>query len=167
MSITIDPVKLAAGDLDYELTQTRRVLAAVPDDKFDHRPHPKAWSMGGLANHLAQLPGLFSATVRTSELDFAKVPKQEPATNTAGLLAIFDHAAAEARAAYSELTPEMLVENWTFRVGEKVFFTRPKADTFRSFTISHMIHHRAQLTIYLREVGARVPGMYGPTADDV
>ena len=166
MSTDLDIIKIAFGDLDYELTQTRRVLAAIPDDQFEHRPHPKAWPLGGLANHVAQLPYLFTSAARTNEFDFATSPKIEPATTTEGLLAIFDKAAATAREAYAELKPEMLKDDWTFRYGGNVIFTRPRGETFRSFAISHLIHHRGQLTIYLREIGAKVPGMYGPTADD-
>lgn len=163
----MDIVQLAFGDFDYELAQTRRVLEAIPDGKFDYRPHPKAWTLGGLAHHVAQLPFLFSATVRTSEFDFATAKRPPESKTTADLLSLFDATAADARAALAELRPDSLGENWTFRMGDHVLFTRPRAATLRSFAISHLIHHRAQLTIYLRELDRRVPGMYGPTADDV
>ena len=167
MANELDVVQLAAGDLDYELTQTRRVLAAIPNGKFDYKPHPKAWSLGALANHVAQLPFLFGAVVRTTEFDFANAAKPKTCESVEELLSLFDQTAADARAALRELTPEILTQKWAFLYGGNVIFKdRPKPETLRSFAISHMIHHRAQLTIYLRELDAKVPGMYGPTADD-
>jgi uncharacterized damage-inducible protein DinB len=167
MSNELDPIQLAVGDFDYELTQTRRVLEALPSDKFDFKPHPKAWSLGALAQHVAQLPFLFSAVVRTAEFDFATAKRPPESKTTEDILALFDATAADARAAVAELRPTMLAETWTFRYGDHVIFQgRTKAATLRSFAISHLIHHRAQLTIYLRELGAKVPGMYGPTADE-
>jgi uncharacterized damage-inducible protein DinB len=167
MANELDVVQLAAGDFDYELTQTRRVLAAIPNDKMDYKPHPKAWSLGALAHHVAQLPFLFSAVVRTSEFDFANAKQPKPSESVEDVLSLFDQTAADARVALGELTPEILTQTWAFLYGGQVIFKdRPKPETLRSFAISHMIHHRAQLTIYLRELGAKVPGMYGPTADD-
>jgi uncharacterized damage-inducible protein DinB len=165
---SIDVVQVAVGDYDYELTQTRRVLEAIPNDKLDYKPNDKAWSLLGLAHHVAQLPFLFTAVVDTAELDFATA-KQPPASKSVDdLLRLFDATAAGARDAIKRVTPETLTQSWTFKYGDRVIFAnRNKAATLRSFAISHLIHHRAQLTVYLRELGAKVPGMYGPTSDDM
>lgn len=158
--------QIAFGDYDHELKQTRKLLEAIPNDQLDWQPHPKAWRLGKLAEHVAQLPWLFAQVAREPELDFATVPKPQPATSMEQILKLFDGAAAEARAALKDVQDETLDQPWTFRVGDHVIFTAPRGPTMRSFGISHMIHHRAQLTIYLRQLDAKVPGLYGPSADE-
>jgi uncharacterized damage-inducible protein DinB len=158
-------IQVAFGDYDQELQLTRRALEAIPSDQLNYKPHDKSYSLGGLAQHIAQLPFLVAATVRQEELDYSKVPKQSPPTSTQDILALFDQSAGDARAAFAELKPEQLGQPWTFRVGDYVVFTMPKAASLRGFCISHMIHHRAQLTVYLRLLNVKVPGLYGPSAD--
>ena len=158
--------QIAFADYDHELKQTRRLLEALPDDRMAFQPHPKAWVLGKLAEHVAQLPWLFAQVASTPELDFATVPKRAPASARAEILALFDEAAGSARRALAAVDDQSLMDSWTFRYGDHVIFSAPRGGTMRSFGISHMIHHRAQLTIYLRELDVKVPGLYGPSADE-
>lgn len=164
---TLDIIKIAYGDFDQELKQTRKLLAALPEGHLDYQPHPKSYTLGGLAQHVAQLPFLAVSIIRAEQLDFAQIPRLEPPRGVEDILALFDKSAAEARAAFTELNEEHLTKTWTLRMGERVFFTRPKAALLRDFFLSHMVHHRAQLTVYIRLLDAPVPGLYGPSADEV
>lgn len=162
----LDIIKIAFGDFDQELKQTRKLLAALPEGHLEYRPHEKSYTLGGLAQHIAQLPWLAVSLMRADELDFAQVPPLEPPAGVQDILDLFDKTAAEARAAFAGLRVDDLTRQWTFRFGERVIFTRPKAALIRDFFISHMVHHRAQLTVYIRLLGAPVPGLYGPSADE-
>ncbi len=164
---TLDIIRIAFGDFDQELRQTRKLLAALPEGELAYQPHPKSYTLGGLAQHVAQLPFLAVSVIRAEELDFALIPQLEPPRTVDDILALFDKSAAEARAAFAELNEEQLTRSWTLRRGEHVFFTRPKAALLRDFFLSHMVHHRAQLTVYIRLLGAPVPGLYGPSADEM
>lgn len=160
-------IRTAFGDFEQELKLTRRLLAALPDGSLDYQPHPKSYTMGGLAQHVAQLPMLVVSIIRDDEFEFTTVPKLEKPKSVEQILQLFDSGAADARTAFAELSDDRLARTWTFKYGGKVFFTRPKAALIRDFFLSHMIHHRAQLTVYLRLVGAPVPGLYGPSADEM
>lgn len=160
-------IGIAFGDFEQELKLTRRLLAALPDGSLDYQPHPKSYALGGLAQHVAQLPMLVVSIIRDDELEFTTLPKLDKPKSVEQILQLFDSGAAAARTAYADLTEDQLARTWTFKYGGKVFFTRPKAALIRDFFLSHMIHHRAQLTVYLRLVGAPVPGLYGPSADEM
>jgi uncharacterized damage-inducible protein DinB len=160
-------IKVAFGDFDQELKQTRKLLAALPEGQLEYQPHAKSYTLGGLAQHVAQLPFLAVSIMRAEELDFTRLPKLEPPRTVEDILNLFDKSAAEARAAFADFTEADLARTWTLRMGERVFFTRPKAALLRDFFISHMVHHRAQLTVYIRLLDAPVPGLYGPSADEV
>ena len=159
-------VQLAFSDYEHELQQTRRLLDAIPDDKLEFKPHAKSWPLGGLAQHIAQLPWWFAETVRSDEFDLAAWERLAPPKSKQEIIDRFERNAADARTALAGLTPEALERPWTLRSGSHVIFTMPKAATLRLSCISHLIHHRAQLTIYLRIVDAKVPGLYGPSADE-
>ncbi|HEY0305602.1 MAG TPA: DinB family protein [Longimicrobiales bacterium] len=160
-------IQIAFGDFEQELKQTRRLLAAIPDGHLDWRPHEKSYTLGGLAQHVAQMPGLVVSIIRDDQLDFATVPRIEKPNSVQDILSIFDESAAAARAAFSELTEDHLTRTWKFLYHGKELFTRPKAGLIRDFFLSHMIHHRAQLTVYIRLLGSPVPGLYGPSADEM
>jgi uncharacterized damage-inducible protein DinB len=164
---SLDIIQVAFGDFENELKQTGRLLAALPDGKLDYKPHEKSYSLGGLAQHVAQLPGLVASIIRDDEFDYATMPRTEAPKNVQDIQQIFETSAAVARAAFAELTEDHLGRTWTFKYAGKEFFTRPKAALLRDFFLSHMIHHRAQLTVYLRLVGSPVPGIYGPSADEM
>jgi uncharacterized damage-inducible protein DinB len=154
-------------ELDHELATTRKLLERVPTDKFGWKPHDKSMAMGQLAVHLATLPSWMGLTLNTAELDFAASPYSPPkAETTEELLAIFDKEAAEAHAALAAAKDETFLETWTLRNGDHVIFSLPKAAVARTFVISHVIHHRGQLSVYLRLNDIPVPSIYGPSADE-
>ncbi len=146
------------------------MLERVPEAQLAFKPHPKSPSLEWLAWHVADIPGWVAETVNKNELDFAPpgAPKSAPPTVESRelLLASFDKKVAEAHAAIAGATDEHLAGDWTLKMGSRVFFTKPRAEVLRSFAMNHLIHHRAQLGVYLRLLDVPVPGMYGPTADD-
>lgn len=155
-------------EFDHEMAQTRRALERVPAAKFDWKAHPKSWCIGQLALHLANVPSWFATMMTTDELDFASFPppKYETPASIDDVLAKFDTNVAAARAALASGTDERMHGSWTGRTGDKVHFTRTRAQLLRSFVLSHMIHHRGQLTVYLRLLDVPVPSLYGPSADE-
>jgi uncharacterized damage-inducible protein DinB len=157
---------LLAPEFDQELAVTRRVLERVPDGKGEWKPHAKSFSLGHLAQLVARLPGWATMTMRRSELDLASDYAPYSYETTATLLAEFDRNAAEGKAAIAEATNEDFQMPWSLKMGERTILTQPRYSVLRSMTINHLVHHRAQLGVYLRLLDVPVPGMYGPTADE-
>jgi uncharacterized damage-inducible protein DinB len=156
------------AELEHESAGTRRLLALVPSDRADFKPHPRSFSLGDLATHVAQMHRWIPITMQTSELDFAVNGDQAaPFSSTDELLARFDGFLAEARAALEGATDAEMGDPWTLRQGEQVFFTLPKGVCLRTFVFNHIVHHRAQLTVYLRLLDIPIPGLYGPSADEM
>lgn len=158
-------------EFDQEMANTRRVLERVPDDRLDWRPHPKSSTMGALATHLAMLPGWTVETLHRDELDLMPVgkeppPRPEEAKSREELLSRFDVAVGGARAALAEATDAALFENWRLLSAGNQLLSLPRAAVLRGFVLSHMIHHRAQLGVYLRLNDIPVPAIYGPSADE-
>jgi len=165
---TATPAELLFGDLDQEIAATRRVLERVPDGRMDWRPHDKSMTLGRLATHLAELPRFTTTILTTDELDFAKSGYQPVVlSTTAEILALFDERAAAMRVALEAATWEALARRWTMRAGSNVFLEDRKGKLIRTVGISHSVHHRAQLGVYLRLLGVAVPGVYGPSADEM
>lgn len=158
--------QLAFGDLDSELNNTRKVLERVPEDKLTWKPHAKSMSLGELAFHIAGLGWFFEVGVRENGYDMAGWKKPADPTTTAQIVQRFDETAADARKALSELKAESLAEPWSLKAGDQVYFTLPRAAVLRTFALSHIIHHRAQLVVYLRLLDVPIPGLYGPSADE-
>lgn len=158
--------QMGFGDFDNELNNTRKVLERVPDDKLSWKPHAKSMALGELAFHIAGLPWFFEVGVRHNKYDMAGWQRPADPTKTSEILEKFDQTSAEARKALAELKPDTLGEPWSLRMGEQVFFTLPRAAVLRTFALSHIIHHRAQLTVYLRMLDVAIPGLYGPSADE-
>jgi len=160
---------LALGDLDHELGRTRRTLERVPDEHLGWQPHEKSWPLGTLAAHIANLPRWSGRILERDEFDLATIappdPSQRPGSRD-DLLRGFDAAVADLRAGLDAADDHALSARWTLRQGERVVMTIPRAAAIRTICISHMIHHRGQLTVYLRQVGAAVPALYGPSADE-
>lgn len=154
------------GELDYEMISTRKVLERIPADKFDWKPHEKSMTMGELANHLVEMFSWYKITLETDELDLAAGYEQPKATSAEDLTAIFDKNAAEAKESLQKSSPEVFSELWTLRSGEHVIFTMPKMANLRTFVGNHIVHHRAQLALYLRLNDIPVPSIYGPSADE-
>jgi uncharacterized damage-inducible protein DinB len=157
-------------EFDREMAGTRRVLERVPEDKLAWKPAEKSGSMAWLAGHVAQLPQWASMILSTSELDInppgAEPPKTELPNSRQDLLDWFDKYSAEARQALAAASDQALMEPWTLlKAGERLF-SMPKIAVLRSFVMNHVIHHRGQLTVYLRLNGAPLPALYGPSADE-
>lgn len=153
-------------EFDQEMASTRKVLERVPDDQLDFKPHEKSYSLLELASHVSNLPMWTGTTLTTTELDLDQPWERELPTSREELLAEFDANAADAREVLAAARAQDLQVEWTLKSGDQVWFTEPRAAVFRSFVMSHLIHHRAQLTVYLRLLDVPVPGMYGPSADE-
>lgn len=164
--MSVAPPQLAFGDLDNELNNTRKVLERLPQDKLTWKPHQKSMSLGELGFHVASLPWFFEIGVRLNEYDMAGWKKPADPTTTAEILEKFEQTSAEARKAARELKAESLADQWSLKAGDRVFFTLPRAAVLRTFALSHIIHHRAQLIVYLRLLDIPIPGLYGPSADE-
>ena len=161
--------ELLQPEFDQEMTSTRRVLERVPEDKFAWKPHAKSFSMGDLASHIVNMLLWTVDTMDKTEFDLDSVTPEEmnkAAKTRAELLAWFDANVPKARAALAKSDADYQVP-WTLRKGSQVFFTLPRYTCVRSFCLNHIVHHRAQLTVYLRENDVPVPGLYGPSADEM
>lgn len=154
-------------EFDQEFAQTRRALERVPEDKFDWKPHEKSFSLGRLASHLAEVPGWMGPSVQQDLLDFDEMDYTPyEAASRDELLATFDKAVAEAREILANTSGETMMEDWSMKYGGEITMTMPKAAVVRGFILSHNVHHRAQLGVYLRMLDVPVPGHYGPSADE-
>jgi uncharacterized damage-inducible protein DinB len=156
----------AFADVEHELALTRKVLERVPEEHFDWKPHPKSYTLGQLATHLAILPLWGSTTLQTDELDLAGAPPNAAEPTRDAVLAKFDENAAGFRSALRDADEAVFGRPWTLRVGEQVMFTLPKLAVLRTTVVSHIVHHRAQLGVYLRLLDVPVPSIYGPSADE-
>src|SRR4051812_6213084 len=165
---TTAPARLLYPDLPQELALTRRMLERVPDGNFEWRPHGKSMTLGRLAMHLAELPGLARTILSADELDFATSGyRPRTASSTAELLAKFDELSAAMQATLDAADWTALGRRWRMRSGDAVILDDVKATLIRTVGISHMAHHRAQLGVYLRLLDVAVPGIYGPSADEM
>jgi len=157
-------------EFDHEMANTRKTLARVPDDKFAWKPHEKSMSLGGLSTHLANIPSWTANTFDGDELDIAPVGgppyRLEEPESTAALLEAFDKNVANARAALEAATDESWQGKWSLLSGGKTIFILPRAAVMRGFILSHSIHHRAQLGVYLRLLDVPLPSIYGLSADE-
>lgn len=154
-------------EFDHEMGVTRRVLERIPDDRFSWQPHSKSMTFGRLATHVAEIPRWVQTIVRDSVFEM-NLEHFEPKTaaSRAELLKSFDESVATARALVAPMTDAQFAATWTLRSGGHDVLTLPKAAVFRSFVLNHLIHHRGQLSVYLRLTGVPVPSIYGPSADE-
>lgn len=154
-------------EFENEAKKTRKMLERVPMDKADWKPHEKSYTMGALAAHIAELPTWVDVNVNQDELDFSKMDyKPFVPKDTEDLLKFFDENCSKAVEVLKNTNDEILMGNWTLRNGDQVYFTAPKAGVLRDFVLSHTIHHRAQLGVYLRMNDVPLPQTFGPTADE-
>ena len=157
-------------EFDQEMAGARTTLERVPDGKFAWKPHDKSMTMGRLAQHLTELADWAVQTTEKDEIDIAPVgapPYQPPKVeSTKDLLAIFDKNVAAARAALQKATDAQWMRPWSLKAGGNTLFTMPKIAVYRAFVMNHLIHHRAQLGVYLRLNDVPVPPLYGPSADE-
>lgn len=158
------------GELDYEMAMTRKTLARVPADKHDWKPHEKSFSLGDLADHLAQIPRWGASVLQTEELDLEGVDAKEmmpqKADSAEQRLEIFDREVRGLRDNLAHTADADMMVPWTLRMGDKEIFSLPRVATMRSMIFNHMIHHRGQLTVYLRLLEVPLPAIYGPSADE-
>jgi len=152
------------AEFDQEMASTRRLLERVPGDRVEWRPHPRSFPLGHLALLVAWMPGWIANTLTRDSLDLATWPAYtfEP---TDVLLATFDRNVRDAHAAIAATGDADFERPWSLKRGEQVLFTAPRAPVVRNH-ISHLVHHRGQLTVYLRLLDVPLPQLYGPTADD-
>ena len=153
-------------EFDHEMTTTRKVLERVPEDRFDWKPHAKSFSLGELATHLTELAMWGGATLQQSEVNLADGGTRVPAASRADLLAAFDKNVAATRAQLVGKTDAEFMAPWALKRGDQTIFSMPKAAVWRSFVLSHLIHHRGQLSVYLRMQDVPLPSIYGPSADE-
>ena len=155
------------AELKKEGNSTKKILERVPEQSFSWKPHEKSMSLGRLATHVAEIPHWTSDILSGDELDFASQPfVRHLASSNDELLKIFQENLDKAINALQNASDEMLKEKWILRRGDTVFFELPKIAAIRSFGYSHLIHHRGQLSVYLRLIDVPVPGMYRPSADE-
>jgi len=157
-------------EFDQEMANTRKCLARVPADKFTYKPHPKSFDMGSLAVHIATVCDWGVITLQSDNFDYAPVgaePYRPPiAKNTDEVLAMFDKGMSEFRAALAATDNDAFMKPWSLLAGGQTLFTMPKVAVIRSMIFNHLVHHRGQLTVYLRLNDIPVPGVYGPSADE-
>jgi uncharacterized damage-inducible protein DinB len=156
------------AEFEHELKPTRELLTRVPADKADWKPHPKSTSLSDLAIHITNIASIWMPiTLREPELDLSpgRFPKRE-FTTTEALVAEFDRTVEDSRQAIRDAKDADMAAPWTLRSGEHVVFTMPRAVVARMFVMNHLVHHRGQLTVYLRMLDVPLPSVYGPTADE-
>ncbi len=157
-------------EFDHEIQTTRRCLERIPNDKLGWKPHPKSMSMGELGSHLANVLVWCPMTIDQSEYDLAP-PGAEPFTppqcaSVEEMLESFDANAAAARASLAKASDETLLQPWSLKKGGVEIFSMPRIGCLRSFIFNHGVHHRGQLSVYLRLNDVPVPSIYGPSADE-
>jgi uncharacterized damage-inducible protein DinB len=169
---TADPAapsirQLVLGDLDQEFSGTRAVLERVPDEHFAWKPHEKSFTMGALASHVATLPFLLQFILDGDVFDvLAPFPMPAPLESREAVLAAFAERSAALRERLDAADDALLSRPWELRAGAQVNFRAPKHAVLRTLGLNHIIHHRAQLTVYLRLLDVPLPPLYGPTADE-
>ncbi len=154
-------------EFDQEMANTRKILELVPEDRFDYKPHEKSMTLGRLASHVAEMPGWAKATIESDVLELQ--PGQQPfnAKTRQEILDSFDKNVGEARALLAATSDEHMGKTWSLRMAGKDMFSMPRVAVLRGMVMNHMIHHRAQLGVYLRLNNVVFPGMYGPSADEM
>lgn len=154
-------------EMNQEAETTRKMLARIPDDKYDWQPHEKSMTVRRLATHIADIPSWVDIAINEDELNFATSAHKEPVINsTAELLNFLEESVNKGGTALRNANEELLDQPWTLSNGEQVISVRPKREVVR-MAYSQIIHHRAQLGVYLRLLNVPIPGSYGPSADEM
>lgn len=157
--------QMLAAELEREAISTRKMLERIPAD-FDWTPHEKSTTLGNLATHVALLPTFVKAALTTDGLDLAAAPAPPTFTNGAELAAAFDENVREAVQYLGKVSDDDLKKNWRLTSGERVIFDTARIGVVRTLVLSHLLHHRGQLSVYLRLKDVPVPSIYGPSADE-
>jgi uncharacterized damage-inducible protein DinB len=162
---TIDSL---AGEFAHEMQTTRRHLERVPQDRFDWRPHPKSFTLRDLASHIVECAGWAESIFSGDEVDMNPATYESfAASSVPDLLSAFDRNVAAGQRVLAAASDAETERPWRLKIKGRVRFERPKGAVLRDFTLSHVIHHRGQLSVYLRLLDVPVPGSYGPTADEM
>ena len=165
----MDFQKELIAEYERETVATRKILEAIPDDAdFSWKPHPKSMSLGKLAGHVADTNGDWAIhTLTVDKLEWKPEMNSADPTNKRDLLARFDKQVAELKPELARMSPERWDNNWKFVAGDQAWIDDTKYNVWRTWVLNHMIHHRAQLGVFLRLLGAKIPGCYGPSADEM
>ena len=159
-------IQMLLKEMDQEALTTEKMLERVPDEKYDWKPHEKSMTIRQLATHIAELPTWVTMAIITNGIDFAENPYQpKMINNTAELLAFFKESLANGREHLAAATDKQLQPEWTLRNGNQVLYVGTKGEVVR-MSFSQIVHHRAQLGVYLRLLNIPIPGSYGPSADE-
>lgn len=154
-------------EMDSEAKTTRKMLERIPDDKYSWKPHPKSMTIEQLSTHIAELPTWVSMVLTTSELDFASSPYEaKHISNTKDLLKLFEKSLADGKTHLQNATEKDLEPDWTLRNGDQVYSVNSKGEVIR-MAYCQIVHHRAQLGVFLRLLNVPIPGSYGPSADEM
>ena len=153
-------------EFDQEMQNTRKVLACVPDDKLDFKPHEKSMDLRRLAGHVAEMPSWAKHTFEVETLELQSGQTAESPKSQRELLETFDQNVKEARELLARASDEDFAKTWSLKFNGKTMLSMPRTAVLRSMVLNHMIHHRAQLGVYLRLNNIAIPGMYGPSADE-
>jgi len=160
-------VQMLLKELEQEALTTRKMLERVPSDKFDWQPHKKSMTLQRLATHVAELPTWVEMAVTTDELDFASNPYEpEVVDDTTGLMEYFERSLARGRESLAKTSEDILAKGWTLRNGDQVYVETSKGEMIRT-AYCQIVHHRAQLGVFLRLLDIPIPGSYGPSADEM
>ena len=154
------------AELTHEGNSTKKLLSRVPMEKADWKPHAKSMSLGDLAKHVADIPHWVHSILKKDEFDFQKDYKGFSVSNFEELMKLYQDKLDDAIAQLEQTSDEVLMQSWTMRSGEHIIGKMPRVVAIRSVAMNHLIHHRGQLTVYLRLLNVPIPGMYGPSADE-
>lgn len=167
----MDIQKELIAEYERETAKTRKMLEAIPADAdLNYKPHPKSMALGRLAGHLTDMAGDWAITTLTKDkLEFPADHKWDPyvPASKQAVLDKFDEGLPAARKALDETTGAKWDEHWKFIFGGQTWIDQPRYQVFRDMVINHMVHHRAQLGVYLRLLNEKIPGLYGPSADEM
>jgi uncharacterized damage-inducible protein DinB len=166
-SISMQIRDILLPEFEAEAKNTRRLLELVPETEFGYQPHTKSMSLGRLASHISELPQWVAGTLNEDGLDLQPGAQPYIAKSRAALLDTFDNAVAEAQKSLAGADDARMLGTWTFSFAGKPQFSNPRYIILRNFVFSHLVHHRAQLGVYLRLKDVEFPGMYGPSADEM
>ncbi|HMS63727.1 MAG TPA: DinB family protein [Ignavibacteria bacterium] len=155
------------AELQFEAQSTRKMLEVIPDDKLTWKPHDKSMTLQSLASHIVEIPLWAVETIDKDELDFATSDyKTKTGNSSKELVEMFDANLAKAVESLKNTSDETLMKNWKMRAGDVIYMDMPKFQVMRGFILNHNVHHRGQLSVYLRLNNVPLPGVYGPTADE-
>ncbi|GAB3918239.1 DinB family protein [Larkinella terrae] len=159
-------IEMLLKEMDQEAKTTRNMLGRIPDDKYDWKPHEKSMDIRTLSTHIAELPSWVTLALTTDGLDFATSPYQPVSINgTSQLVHYFERTLADGKAHLEEAKDDQLEGRWVLRNGEDIYSDTTKGEMIR-MTYSQIVHHRAQLGVFLRLLNIPIPGSYGPSADE-